>query len=165
MYRFEVWKSELLPYNWERKCLAATQPSFSCRMPLHQHQTCCQNNWLQRGWVSPWKNTEQPFPTTFARALLHEAQHPLPTQGCRRQIPRPFFSISYLAQLSQPITKENLAQYSLDWINVISNALILKKVLQELRGKEVTIPSVPSPASQHIKCLPITWAKAGLSCL
>lgn len=160
-----MWKSELLPYNWERQCLAATQPSFSCRMLLHQHQTCCQNNWLQRGWVSPWKNTEQPFPTTFPRPSCPKHSTHYPHRTARGKSPGNFFSISNLAQLSQPITKENLAQYSLDWINVISNALILKKVLQELRGKEVTIPSVPSPASQHIRCLPITWAKAGLSCL
>lgn len=52
---------QLLPYNWEQKCLPATQPSLLCPMLLHQHQTCCQHNWLQGVGSAPGRILSSPF--------------------------------------------------------------------------------------------------------
>lgn len=54
------------------------------------------------------------------------AQSALPTQGLQKSNPQVVFSISNLGQF---ITEQDLVPYSLKWVAVISNALVLKKEL------------------------------------
>lgn len=77
-----MWKSQLLPCNWEQKCLAVLPT------PLHQHQTLCHNNWLWRVWVSSWKTLSLPT----ASCTQHSSESTAHTGTAEVKSPDHFFN-------------------------------------------------------------------------